>query len=185
MSRSSISRLLAVAGAAAALSACGGGQEQAADSRPFNATDVNFVQKMLPHHMQALRTSEVVLERGQEPRIKAIAGKIVRGQKREIAQMQGFLREFGASPQPPPPDQKQVWDRNVAEERAADSAREAETVFLTNMVPHHSAAIPMAQMEIEMGKFGAARKLAEQIKKTQRQEITEMTRILRQRAEEG
>lgn len=50
------------------------------------------------------------------------------------------------------------------------------------MISHHSAAVPMAQMEIEKGTFGPARQLAQQIKTTQRQEIMEMTMIVRERA---
>jgi uncharacterized protein (DUF305 family) len=162
------------------IAACGG--EAETSDRPFNATDVSFVQNMLPHHMQALRTSEVVLERGEDPEVLQIARQIVEAQRREIAEMQGFLRRFGAPAQPAPPDQQRVWAKNVADERAADAPREVETVFLTNMIPHHSAAVPMSQMEIEKGTFEPARELAQQIKTAQRREIAEMTMMLRQRA---
>jgi len=171
-----------VAAAAVGLGACGGDESsQSAGDKPFNGTDVRFVQKMLPHHMQALRTSEIVIEGGKDPRVKEIAGDITRAQKREIAQMQGFLKEFGAKPMAPPADQKIVWDKNVADERAADSAEQLDTIFLTNMVPHHAAAIPTSQMELDMGRYGPARKLAEQIKIAQRKEIKEMNMILREK----
>jgi len=165
-----------------ALAACGGGDDGASSSaRPaFSQTDVRFVQKMLPHHMQALRTSAVEIERGKDPRVKAIARKISAAQKREIAQMKGFLKTFGAKPMAPPADQQMVWDKNLADERAATSGKKLDTIFLTNMVPHHAAAIPMSQMELEMGRFGPARKLAEQIKTTQRMEIKEMNALLRE-----
>jgi uncharacterized protein (DUF305 family) len=184
MPRSALPRLGALlAVASLAMSACGGDSESAQNAqRPFNATDVSFVQNMLPHHMQALRTSEVLLERGQDPQIREIATEIVEAQRSEIAEMQGFLRRFGAPEEPAPADQQQVWDMNVAAERAAETPQELETVFLTNMIPHHSAAVPMSQMEIEKGTFGPARQLAQQIKTTQRQEIMEMTMIVRERA---
>jgi len=175
-------RLSALSGVllvALTLSACGGDDSSGASKKPFNATDVRFVQKMLPHHMQALRTSEVVIERGKDPQVKAIAKKINTAQKQEISEMQGYLKTFGAKASKPPVDQKMVWDNNLADEKAAPSPEQLDTIFLTNMVPHHAAAIPMSQMEIEMGKFSPTRKLAEQIKKTQRMEIMEMNQILR------
>jgi uncharacterized protein (DUF305 family) len=172
-----------VVAAGLALAACGGDTDTAETSdRPFNATDVSFVQSMLPHHMQALRTSEVLLERGEDPQVLQIAREIVAAQQSEIAEMQGFLRRFEAPEKPAPPDQQQVWDKNVADERAAGTPQELETIFLTNMIPHHSAAIPMSQMEIMKGTFAPAQELAQEIKTTQRKEIAEMTMMLRQRA---
>lgn len=160
---------------------CGGDEESESGSanKGFNETDVTFVQKMLPHHMQALRTSEIVIEKGADPRVGSIARGIVEAQEREIATMQGFLEKFGASEKAPPADQQKAWDENVEDERDADSPEEVDRVFLTNMVPHHAAAVPMSQLEIEKGSFGPAIKLAEEIKLTQRQEIQEMVTILR------
>ncbi|PZS40456.1 MAG: hypothetical protein DLM62_02835, partial [Pseudonocardiales bacterium] len=50
------------------------------------------------------------------------------------------------------------------------------------MVPHHSAAVPMAQEEVELGKYPAAQDLGKSIKTTQRMEIVEMNKIIRARA---
>jgi len=164
------------------LTACGGEKESAtAGGEPFNQTDVNFVQKMLPHHMQALRTSEIVIERGADENVKELARGIVKTQKREIAEMQGFLRRFKAPQKPAPADQQAVWDKNVANEAAAASPAQLDVIFLLNMIPHHAAAVPMAQMEIEKGAFGPGRRLAQQIKTTQRREIMQMKDIVLQK----
>jgi len=58
-------------------------------------------------------------------------------------------------------------------------------VFLTNMVPHHFAAVPMAQEEVELGKYPEAQDLAKSIKPTQRMQIVEMNKIVRARANGG
>lgn len=168
--------------AALTLGACGGGDDDAmetANGQPFNETDVRFVQKMLPHHMQALRTAEVAIEDGADPRVGTIAREIVAAQKQEIAKMQKMLEQFGAPEKPAPADQQMIWDQNVADERDADSPQELDLIFLTNMIPHHSAAIPMASLEIEQGAYGPATELAEDIKTTQRMEIKEMVSIVR------
>jgi uncharacterized protein (DUF305 family) len=145
----------------------------------FNDTDVRFTQKMLPHHMQAARNAEIEIAMGADPEVKAIAQKILDTQTREIEQMQGFLQKFGAAELPAPADQQAVWDKNTADLRAAATPAARDIVFLTNMVPHHSAAVPMSQNEIDLGAFPEAIALAEEIKKTQRMEIMQMNKILR------
>jgi len=148
----------------------------------FNDTDVRFTQKMLPHHMQAARNAEIEIAMGADPEVKAIAQKILDTQTREIEQMQGFLKKFGAPELPAPADQQAVWDKNTADLRAAATPAARDVVFLTNMVPHHAAAVPMTQNEIDLGTFPEAITLAEQIKKTQRMEIMQMNMLIRTRA---
>jgi len=148
---------------------------------PFNDVDVRFVQGMLPHHMQAVRNAEIEVATGGAPEVKAIAQKILDGQRVEIATMQGFLKTFGAPEQQAPQDQQAVWDKNTADLQAAATPKERDVIFLTNMVPHHSAAIPMAQLDITQGKYPQAQALAMQIKTTQRMEIVEMNMMIRAR----
>lgn len=151
-------------------------------SATFNDFDVRFTQSMLPHHMQAVRNTEIEIAMGSAPEVKAIAQKILEAQRKEIATMQGFLEVFGASEMPAPEDQQAVWDKNTADLRAAATPEERDIIFLTNMVPHHSAAIPMSQLEITQGKYPEAQKLAMEIKMAQRMEIVEMNMMIRARA---
>ena len=155
------------------------GASASASASAFNDTDVRFTQSMLPHHMQAARNAEIEMEMGADPQVKAIAQQILDTQTAEIEKMRGFLAEFGAEEQPPPADQQAVWDKNTAALRDAPTPEARDIVFLTNMVPHHSAAVPMSQTEIELGTYPQAVALAEEIKKTQRMEIMEMNMIIR------
>ncbi len=150
--------------------------------RAYNDTDVRFTQMMLPHHMQAVRNSQIELAMGSAPEVKAIAQKILNEQQQEIGTMQGFLKTFGASDMPAPADQQAAWDKNTNDLRGAATPQQRDVVFLTNMVPHHSAAVPMAQQEVELGKYPAAQNLAKSIKTTQRMEIVEMNKMVRARA---
>ncbi len=150
-------------------------------SAAFNEVDVRFTQGMLPHHMQAVRNSEIEIAMGGAPEVKAIAQKILTEQKKEIETMQGFLKTFGAPEKQAPADQQAVWDKNTAELRDAATPEARDVVFLTNMVPHHSAAIPMAQLDVTQGKYLPAQELAMQIKTVQRMEIVEMNMLIRAR----
>ncbi len=165
------------AASSAAAPSASGSQSAAA----FNDVDVRFVQSMLPHHMQALRNSEIEVATGEAPEVKATAQKILDGQRMEIATMQGFLKTFGAAEQPAPQDQQAVWDKNTADLQAAPTPKQRDVIFLTDMVPHHAAAIPMAQLDITQGKYPEAQALAMQIKTTQRMEIVEMNMMIRAR----
>ncbi len=102
-------------------------------SATFNDFDVRFTQSMLPHHMQAVRNTEIEIAMGSAPEVKAIAQKILEAQRKEIATMQGFPEVFGASEMPAPEDQQAVWDKNTADQRAAATPEERDIIFLTNM----------------------------------------------------
>ena len=60
---------------------------------------------------------------------------------------------------------------------AADGA-EASRLFLEMMIEHHQGAIDAAKTEIEQGKHGPAKALAENIAKAQAEEIDTMRKLL-------
>lgn len=175
------------------LAACSDGDQAAVGSLPsaestpadpgatFNEVDVRFTQGMLPHHMQAVRNAEIEIEMGGDPEVKAIAQRILDAQRQEIATMQDFLRTFGAPENAAPADQQAIWDENTADLRSAATPEARDVVFLTNMVPHHAAAVPMAQLDLTQGQYPEAQALAMQIKAVQRMEIMEMNEMIRAR----
>lgn len=181
--------LAACAGAepdgAAGSAAQGGSPAAASPSAPaspeFDMTDVRFTTMMLPHHMQAARMSELEIEKGADPEVVALAEQILAAQLEEIQTMQGFLAEFGTEPMPAAADLQGRWDMNFQDLQEAPAGEQADVVFLTNMMPHHAAAVPMSQNEIDLGQYEPAQELAQQIKKAQLEEIKTMKMMLRMR----
>lgn len=53
----------------------------------------------------------------------------------------------------------------------------SDAAFLAGMVPHHAAAVSMAQAELQRGTNPQARQLAQSIMTDQQREITEMTQL--------
>ncbi|WP_414441929.1 DUF305 domain-containing protein [Burkholderia sp. 22PA0106] len=49
--------------------------------------DADFVAHMIPHHQGAVDQAEVELKYGKDPQMRALAGRIVKAQKDEIALM--------------------------------------------------------------------------------------------------
>lgn len=60
---------------------------------PFTGNaDRDFIAGMIPHHQGAIDMAEVVLKYGKDPKVRKLAQDIIRAQKQEITQMQGWLK---------------------------------------------------------------------------------------------
>lgn len=57
--------------------------------------DVDFMRGMIPHHQGAIDMAEVALAHGKDPAVKKLARKIIADQKKEIAEMQAWLKKNG------------------------------------------------------------------------------------------
>jgi uncharacterized protein (DUF305 family) len=47
---------------------------------------------MVPHHKTAIDMSEIVLKHGKDPKIQAMAPKIIDAQKKEIAEFEAWMK---------------------------------------------------------------------------------------------
>lgn len=181
-------RVLALAAATIPLfSACGSsGTDQDGDHGPsdpkqdFNDADVMFAQMMIPHHEQAVEMSRLAADRADDSAISKIAKEIGEAQDPEIDTMTGWLREWdkplsakGHDSMMPGmvsgKDMKQLEDA---------SGGEFDKLFAEHMIAHHEGAVTMAEDEHDDGKFDHATQLADDIAKTQREEIETMEDIL-------
>jgi len=66
--------------------------------------DRDFVVQMIPHHQGAIDMAEVELKNGADPKIKALAGRIIAGQEKDIELMKAWLakhppKHLGSNPQ--------------------------------------------------------------------------------------
>ena len=190
---------------------CNGTSEQAAapqssvvaDAAAHDDADVMFAHHMIPHHQQAVEMSDVLLgKQGINPRVTDLATQIKAAQGPEIAQMQGWLTQWGAPSMPPmtsmppvsdmpmpsmphgdmghsgmPAMQGMVSDEDMTALRNAQGV-EAAKLFLTHMIGHHEGAITMAQNEIKDGEYPDAIAMAHAIVTTQQQEIDTMRGIM-------
>lgn len=65
---------------------------------PTGDADIDFVQGMVPHHQGAVDMAEILLEKGNDPKLRQLARGIIVAQKREIAFMNYWLKTKGATP---------------------------------------------------------------------------------------
>jgi uncharacterized protein (DUF305 family) len=191
--------LLWVVSACASGDSNGGSNEVQAGSgtQQFNKADVDFAQKMIPHHEQALRMARMAQDRANSQQVRSLAENIQAAQAPEIRLMTGWLKS---------------WGKNVpAVGMAADmtghgmsggkmsgmgaghmdgmrgekvgammnaTGRAFDRMFLTMMIEHHQRAVEMALTEQARGTYPAAVALARSIEKTQTAEITRMKQML-------
>jgi len=157
-------------------------------SAKFNATDVGYAQGMIPHHAQAIEMADLVPDRSTNAKVLALAAAIEAAQGPEIAELQGWLRNWGQKV--PPADA----DHDMSEYPAmsmtgmlstADMQRleaavgtEFDRLFLEFMVLHHEGAVEMARDEVADGKAPETVGQAERVIEDQTAEIETIEGIL-------
>lgn len=195
----------------AALTACGSGTNAGHDTSSMsglattppaagqgdhNQADVDFAQRMIPHHQQAVDMAKLVPGRTTNARVIDLAGRIEQAQDPEIQQMTGWLSTWGAATtsmnMPGATSGRSVpgmggsgsmpgmmSDADMTTLRGMKGA-EFDRMWLRMMIQHHQGAIDMAKTELAQGSNADARGLAQKIIDGQQAQITEMNGMLGQ-----
>ncbi|MGW5260357.1 DUF305 domain-containing protein [Microbispora sp. NPDC004025] len=146
------------------------------------AADVRFAEAMIPHHRQALEMAGLAAARTGDPLVTAVAGRVVDGQRPEIAVMESWLRGLGRTP--PSGHDHVASGYGMAGEEELDRLRTArgrafDRLFLTLMIRHHEGAVSMAAEELRRGRDRTMRSMAQDVVTGQQIEIARMKGIQR------
>jgi uncharacterized protein (DUF305 family) len=157
-----------------------------------NAVDVGFLQDMREHHEQAVGMSFAYLDLDDtEPGLRTVARSIVFGQGIEIGRMVQLLRDFGAS-EVNEGDTSMTWMGHSVpvgempgmasdaelDELGESNGAEADRLFVELMVRHHEGGIEMAEYAAANAAVDEVRAMAAAIAGSQREEITEIERLI-------
>jgi uncharacterized protein (DUF305 family) len=166
-------------------------------SRPpgDGSAEAGFARDMSVHHAQAVEMAEVVRDKTESEEIRTLAKDIALTQQGQIGQMRGWLDVWGLSPTGSEP--AMAWmghptrgrmhgmaSTEELERLREASPEEADRLFLQLMIPHHEAAVPMAEAAMERSDNPEVERLAEAIITSQTGEIKVMEAMLRERGEE-
>ncbi|GAA2769525.1 DUF305 domain-containing protein [Streptomyces showdoensis] len=151
-----------------------------ASAGAFNDADVMFAQMMIPHHEQALEMAKLADGRAEDPEVKALVGEIEKAQDPEIRKMRAWLEAWGK------PEAMGGGGHGMAgmmsgkdmADLAATKGKAFDRKFAELMIAHHEGAVEMAKTEQRDGRDAAARKVADDVVRTQAAEIAQLRKIL-------
>ena len=170
----------------------GGMMNHNMDVGPADANyDLRFIDSMIPHHQGALVMAQEVLQKSKRPELIKLAKGIITEQKKEIAQMQQWRKQWYPKASATPI----MWHTAMNHEMAMTAEHKQsmmmsmslgkadagfERRFLDAMIPHHQGAVTMGQDLLKKSKRPEMQKLAQNIIKSQQAEIAQMTQWQKQ-----
>jgi len=143
-----------------------------------------FLAMMIPHHQMAVDMAKAELGSGTNPKVKAIARRVIAAQDKEIAQMTAWYRDWYGTD---PPKESETEMAEMAEMMgmspgsmdgtAIATASNPDLEFLTEMIPHHAGALIMASMVSNGTPRAQVATLAANITSSQSAEIAEIQEL--------
>ncbi len=157
-----------------------------------DSAEAGFARDMAVHHAQAVQMAEIVQRRTESDEIRLLATDIAFTQQGQIGQMQGWLAAWrlpqtgdeaamswmGHPTDGPMPGMATPEEIGTLETLPPE---EADEQFLRLLIPHHEAAIPMAEAVLAETDRPEVETLAGAIASSQRNEIQVMQDLLESR----
>lgn len=169
-----------------------GSAEVGLEAPAEDSAEAGFARDMMVHHAQAVQMAEIVRDKTESEEMRTLAADIALTQQAQIGQMQGWLAVWGLPATGSEP--AMTWMGHPTEGRMPGMAspeelnelqqaspEEADTLFLQLMIPHHEAALPMAEAALEETDRPEVERLAGAIAASQQGEIEMMKGLLNQR----
>jgi uncharacterized protein (DUF305 family) len=164
----------------------GQGMSHSMDLGPADADyDLRFIDAMIPHHEGALVMAQDLAQKTKRPELQKLAKDVISAQTKEIAQMKQWRQDW----YPKAPSTPMAWHAEMKHMMAMSPEQisamkmdmdlgkadaEYDLRFLQAMVPHHQAAVVMAQDLAQKTKRPELQKLAKDIMASQQGEIDQM-----------
>lgn len=153
----------------------GDDDDHAATTGASSSADAGFVRAMVPHHQSAIDMARLAQEQAEHAELGELADAIVETQQAEIEELEAIADELGVEAGHGGDGGHLGMDDDAMGDPAAlDGARPFDRAFIDMMIPHHQAAVEMAQELLETTEHPRLRALAEDIAGAQQREIDQM-----------
>ncbi|MFJ3904927.1 DUF305 domain-containing protein [Streptomyces sp. NPDC090025] len=168
--------------AASASASASGSASGSASAGTFNDADVMFAQMMIPHHEQALEMAKLAAGRAEDAEVKRLVADIEKAQDPEIRKMRSWLTAWGEPEAPTGGHGGHAMAGMMSDADlkglAAVKGRAFDRKFAELMIAHHEGAVEMARQEQRDGADPAAKRVADDVVRTQAAEIAALRKIL-------
>lgn len=153
-----------------------GTQAQTDLAQPF---DLRFLDQMIVHHQQGVLMTQHMIAGSDRAELRDLAQRIITAQQREIEQMRAWRGAWYGTTTVAPQETMLSQMSGVAMNREQmrgmmGGTPDVDQVFLDMMIPHHEAAIALAEQARTTAEHPEIKTLATTISTTQRAEIDEM-----------
>ncbi len=146
--------------------------------------DYDFAKMMIDHHEGAIEMAHIEIASGTDQKIKGLAEKMIAAQKSEqeklkviIANHKPVSNHTKANGDHEEGGHNELMDAMKTNENSMKSMAmtgDVDKDFVLMMIPHHQSAITMADNEISHGHHVELKKMAQQMRVDQANEIKEM-----------
>lgn len=131
-----------------------------------------FIVRMIPHHQEAVDTSMIIVAKTENKELKVIAQGIIDAQKKEITQLNWWLKSWY------PTSTMKGEHSAMMRDLTKLSGHELDDAYMEDMVKHHEWAIDMAQEVLEVSQKPEIVQLAKNIIASQKSEIETFKKML-------
>lgn len=133
----------------------------------------SFIEEMIPHHEEAITSSQELLTVAKTPEVRSLAENIITAQEKEVADMKGWYRDWFGKEYQPTGNYKPMM-----QSLKGKSVEAAEQTYLMDMMMHHRAAIEMAEVVLPIAEHEEVKTLGNAIIRTQNDEITQIQKLV-------
>lgn len=153
------------------------------NSQIASTIDKHFIEQMIPHHEGAIAMANLALKKSKRPEIKTLASAIISAQTTEIQSMNGWYKDWFGSGVPKVSvgmmgggmmSQSGMHMGGQEDMSVLENATDFDQAFIEEMIPHHQMAVMMATMLKNGTRRQEMRQLANNVIKTQTDEINQM-----------
>jgi uncharacterized protein (DUF305 family) len=133
-------------------------------------SEKQFIQDMIPHHQEAVDSSQKLLTVTQDAELKSFMQNIITNQSKEIVDMKSWYKQWYGSEYKD--DGKYIA---MMRDTTKLSVKEQEKTYLEDMVGHHQMAVVMAKEVLALSNImNETKQLANSIVSSQNTEISTM-----------
>ena len=137
------------------------------EGKPF---DLQFIDRMIPHHEGALMSSEHMISNSKHPELRELYENIQKSQSEQIEQMKEWRKEWYPDARPTP-EMMSYGDTGSMMGNGMMGGNALDVMFLKMMIPHHQMAVDMSEETLSKAEHPELRDLAQKIRDEQSLEI--------------